>query len=253
MVMGGITPGTKWETRSNGDDAHPGSRSCRPLRRGLVGAGPAATERPSRTSRRSGRGRPSGARLPGRDAHRARAHRRGVDCPRLSRHAGAAARARRSSRRRALRRLARRSPNAVPDGSLAGRIHGLGRSRPPDRHRSDCAGVRGHASLAHGCFRRLRPGCRVGVVPDHHARHSPPPAPGPSPRELARERELPIRAYGGLDRRLLRARAPADLDDQEPRFSRRRVERRRADPRVRGDCHACIAGCITRSTLRGES
>ena len=72
---------------------------------------------PSRTSRRPGRGRPSGARLPRRDAHRARAHRRAVDRPRLARHAGAAARPRRSSRRRALRRLARRPPNAV-----AGRI-----------------------------------------------------------------------------------------------------------------------------------
>ena len=232
--MGGLPRAVNGKPATNGYDAHPNSRSRRPVQRRLGGASVAGTERPNRATRRPGRCRPPGARLSGRDAHRPRAHRRGVDRPWPSRHAVAAPCERRSGRRRALRPLARRSPNAVPNGSFTDRIDGLGRGRPPDRRRSYGTGVRGHASLAHGCFHHLRPGCRVGVVPDHHARHSSPPASGPSPRKLARERELPVRAYGGVDRRLLRARAPADLDDQKPRFSHRGVERRRADPRVRG-------------------
>ena len=77
--------------------------------------------------------------------------------------------------------------------------------------------------------------------------------PASSAREPARERELSVRPHGGLDRRLLRARAPAHLAIRQPRLPHRASGLALLDPGLRRRFAACIAGCTIRSTSRAES
>ena len=92
---------------------------------------------------------------------------------------------------------------------------------------------------------------RVGGLPRHDARLPRAPAARRPAREPARERELPVRPHGGVDRRLRRPRAAAHVEVHEPRLPRRRVDRSPSRSRSSSRCRGCTAACTTRSTSTG--
>ena len=96
--------------------------------------------------------------------------------------------------------------------------------------------LRHPAQVADRGLRRLRARRRVGHLPAHDARHPRAPAPRRPARGPARQRQLPVRSHGGVDRRLRRARAAAHLEVSRARASRvAGLDGRRRDGRLRRD------------------
>ena len=104
-----------------------------------------------------------------------------LDCARLPRHPRHPPHRRRRRLGRARQGVAGGAPNAVPDAPLADRLDHSGGVVLPIVAGLTAVVCARRTEVAHRRVHHLRPRSRVGVVPDHHARHPPaPPAGGAS-------------------------------------------------------------------------
>ena len=189
-------------------------------------------------SRLAGRARASRPRAPGtdllhRNRDRLRRDRSALDPPRLAADGRRPQEPRDRGRRRARCRLPRPAPRRHRYGSLADRLDHGGRGRAPDRRGRAGARRRGAQTVAGRGALRLRARTGVGLLPHDDARDPSAPSRGASPGAAARERELPVRPYRGLDRGLLRHRAASHLAADPDLAAGRRLVGRGRDPVLR--------------------
>ena len=198
---------------------------------------------------------PPGDRLRARDARRAGGDRDPLDRPWVSRHPRGRARLGHRRRRRTGQRAGSPCTGRRPHRCLVARLDHRGRGRAADRRRLPAIVFAVLRQLAHRRVLRVRACRRVGDLPCHDTRCSFAPASRRAARAPAGQRQLPVRAHGGVDRRLRRHRAAAHVEDHERGLPVVRVAARLLDPAfVAFVAHvsrdAPSAGCCRRRVRR---
>ena len=145
--------------------------------------------------------------------------------------------------------MAGRPPRQRPDGRVVAR-HRARRRATRSRSSSAWWGLRMVVQRRWrlAAFVLLALAVESADLPRDDARRPPRSGPRSPPRPPPRERELPVRAHGGFDRRLRRPGAAAHLPDRGPRRADRALVGGASRSRSSSPSRGCTAACTTRST-----